>query len=182
MAAECDTLHLFVVSEDASLVPFSVRKELVRLGTAHLPNVILHDSGPYIISSATFPSYFLRDEDAAITAHAALDLAVFGRIAPALGITVRYVGEEKSSHVTALYNETMKARLPDMGIGCVEVPRLANAAGEIVSASSVRQAIQDGNLDAVADMLPETTLRYFQSDEAAPVTAAIRAMEEARHY
>lgn len=40
-ASECDTLHLFIVSEEASLVPFSVRKKLVLDGTAHVPNVIL---------------------------------------------------------------------------------------------------------------------------------------------
>ena len=73
-AAACDTLHLFVVSEDASLVPFAVRKKLIQEGTAHLPNVVLHDSGPYIISSATFPSYFLKDEAAVIAGHARLDL------------------------------------------------------------------------------------------------------------
>ena len=69
-AAACDTLHLFVVSEDASLVPFAVRKRLVAEGVKHLPNVILHDSGPYIISNATFPSYFLKDEAAVIDAAA----------------------------------------------------------------------------------------------------------------
>ena len=53
-SSQCDTLHLFVVSEDASLIPFSVRKKLVLAGTSHLANVICHDSGPYIISNATF--------------------------------------------------------------------------------------------------------------------------------
>ncbi len=47
-ASECDTLHIFIVSEDASLVPFPVRKKLVLEGTCHLPNVICHDSGPYL--------------------------------------------------------------------------------------------------------------------------------------
>ncbi len=181
-AGENDWVHLFLLSEEAGPIPFAVRKRLVKEGTGDVANVIVHDSGPYIISSATFPSYFLRDEDAAITAHAALDLAVFGKIAPVLGITARYVGEERSSHVTALYNETMKEKLPALGLRCVEVPRAVTAAGEIVSASSVRQAIQDGAVETVADMLPETTLRYFQSDEAAPVIAAVRAMGEARHY
>lgn len=101
-AAACDTLHLFVVSEDASLVPFAVRKKLVAEGVKHLPNVILHDSGPYIISNATFPSYFLKDEAAVIDGHARLDLAVFTRIAKALNITARYVGEEPTSQVTVL--------------------------------------------------------------------------------
>ena len=180
-AAENDWVHLFLLSEEAGPIPFSVRKRLVREGVADLKNVILHDSGPYIISSATFPSYFLRDEDAAILAHARLDLAVFGKIAATLGITARYVGEEKSSHVTALYNETMARELPALGLGFREIPRLA-LEGETVSASTVRQAIQDGELSSVACMLPESTLRYFESAEAAPVIAAIRAMEEARHY
>ena len=106
-AAACDTLHLFVVSEDASLVPFAVRRKLVEAGVAHLPNVVLHDSGPYIISNATFPSYFLKDEAAVIDGHARLDLAVFTKIAAALNITARYVGEEPTSQVTGLYNQIM---------------------------------------------------------------------------
>ena len=40
-AAACDTLHLFVVSEDASLVPFAVRKKLAAEGVKPLPNVVL---------------------------------------------------------------------------------------------------------------------------------------------
>ena len=180
-AAENDALHLFLLSEEAGPIPFSVRRKLVREGTADLDNVILHDSGPYIISSATFPSYFLRDEDAAILAHARLDLAVFGKIAAALGLTARYAGEEKSSHVTALYNETMAAELPKLGLAFRPIPRLA-IRGETVSASSVRQAIHDGELEKAAFMLPESSLRYFESEEAAPVIAAIRATDEARHY
>ena len=38
-ARENDLLHLFIVSEDASLVPFKVRKQLVMEGTAHLDNI-----------------------------------------------------------------------------------------------------------------------------------------------
>ena len=180
-AAENDALHLFLLSEEAGPIPFAVRKRLVREGVADLPNVILHDSGPYIISSATFPGYFLRDEDAAILAHAKLDLCVFGKIAAVIGVTARYAGEEKSSHVTALYNETMAAELPALGIAFREIPRLT-AEGETVSASTVRQAIHDGKLADIAFMLPESTRSYFESAEAAPVIAAIRRMDEARHY
>ena len=180
-AAENDWLHLFLLSEEAGPIPFAVRKKLVQEGIADLKNVILHETGPYIISSATFPSYFLRDEDAAILAHAKLDLAVFGKIAAVLGVTARYAGEEKSSHVTALYNESMAELLPKQGIRFQEVPRLT-IGGETVSASTVRQAIHDGHPERIAFMLPESTKRYFAGAEAAPVLAAIRAMEEARHY
>lgn len=142
-AAACDTLHLFVVSEDASLVPFAVRRKLVEAGVAHLPNVVLHDSGPYIISNATFPSYFLKDEAAVIDGHARLDLAVFTKIAAALNITARYVGEEPTSQVTGLYNQIMCEQLPKAGIECVVVPRKKQTARPSVlppSASACRAA------------------------------------------
>ena len=180
-ARENDFVHLFLLSEEAGPIPFAVRKKLVQAGVADLGNVIFHESGPYIISSATFPSYFLRDEDDAILAHARLDLAVFEKIAAALNLSARYVGEEKSSHVTALYNRTMAELLPRMGLAFREIPRL-QADGEIVSASTVRQAIHDGRLEDYRQLLPETTYAYFMSEEAAPVVAAIRAMPDPRHY
>ncbi|MBE6989924.1 MAG: [citrate (pro-3S)-lyase] ligase [Ruminococcaceae bacterium] len=180
-AAESDFVHLFVLSEESGPIPFAVRRQLVHRGVAHLPNVICHDSGPYIISSATFPSYFLPDEDAVIAAHARLDLAVFGQIAAALGVTRRYVGAEPASRVTAGYNRIMAERLPELGIECRVIPRLEEN-GRAISASTVRQAIHDGELAAVADMLPDATLRYFTSPEAAGVIRAIQAANDVRHY
>lgn len=180
-AAACDTLHLFVVSEDASLVPFAVRKKLVAEGVKHLPNVILHDSGPYIISNATFPSYFLKDEAAVIDGHARLDLAVFTRIAKALNITARYVGEEPTSQVTGLYNQIMCEQLPKAGIDCIVVPR-KEANGRAISASTVRQCLQTGDWDTLETLLPRTTLDYFRSQEAAPVLERIRKAGNVVHY
>ena len=39
-AAENNTVHIFVLSEEAGPIPFAVRKRLVEEGTAHLPNVV----------------------------------------------------------------------------------------------------------------------------------------------
>lgn len=180
-AAACDTLHLFVVSEDRSLIPFSVRKRLIQEGVRHLPNVVLHDSGPYIISSATFPSYFLKDESAVIEGHARLDLAVFLKIAAALGVTARYVGEEPTSQVTGLYNQIMREELPKAGIDCVVIPR-RTADGQPISASTVRQRLRDGDWDALKTMVPETTLAFFRSPEAAEILNTLRAAEDVVHY
>lgn len=180
-AAENNAVHLFVLSEEAGPIPFAVRRRLVREGTAHLSNVICHDSGPYIISGATFPSYFLKDGDTVIRAHAALDLAVFGRIAPCLNLTRRYVGEERTSHVTALYNEEMIRRLPELGIECRVVPRLERD-GQPVSASTVRQAIHDGRLEDIRPLVPDAAWDYFTSLEAGAVIAAIQAEQNVIHY
>ncbi|MBD5162743.1 MAG: [citrate (pro-3S)-lyase] ligase [Oscillibacter sp.] len=180
-AASCDALHLFLVSEDASLFPFAVRKKLVTEGVAHLPNVVCHDSGPYIISSATFPSYFLKDEAAVIEGHARLDLAIFVRIAQALGVTVRYVGEEPTSQVTGLYNQIMAAELPKAGIGCTVIPR-KEAEGAPISASAVRRLIRAGRLEEVRALVPRTTYAYLTSPEARPVIDRIRRAGDVTHY
>ena len=85
-----------------------MRKHLVEEGLRHLDNVVLHSSGPYIISQATFPSYFQKDEDEVSRSHALLDVTIFGKIAAQLGITRRYIGEEPFSRVTNLYNQVRK--------------------------------------------------------------------------
>ena len=180
-AAENDTVHLFVLSEEASLFPFAVRKRLVAEGTAHLGNVILHESGPYIISAATFPSYFLKDEDRIIRTHAALDLALFSSIAGALNVTRRYVGEEPTSHVTSLYNDIMARELPARGVECVILPRF-QIQGVPVSASTLRKALQAGDREAVRSLVPEPTWAYLTSPEAEPVLRAIRNSGDVIHY
>ena len=181
-SSENDVLHLFIVSEDASLVPFAVRKKLVIDGTAHLKNIVYHDTGPYIISSATFPSYFQKDDEAVIQSHANLDLEVFVKIAQALGINSRYVGEEPKSLVTGIYNRIMSEKLPEHGIRCVIVPRKTEASGQVISASNVRQAIKEGRLDDVKALIPESTYRFFASPEAEEVVRKIRGTDNVIHY
>ncbi|MBR3007516.1 MAG: [Stomatobaculum sp.] len=180
-ALENRLLHLFIVSEDASLVPFSVRKQLVMEGTADLKNIVYHDSGPYIISSATFPSYFQKDSDAVIESHARLDIDIFSRIAAALGITRRYVGEEPFSVVTSAYNRIMGEVLPQHGVELVVVPR-KESDGAVISASTVRTAIKEENWPLLETLVPESTLRFFRSAEAAALREKIRAAENVVHY
>ena len=180
-AGENDVLHIFIVSEDASLVPFEVRKRLVVEGTSHLTNVIYHDTGPYIISSATFPSYFQKDDEAVIESHANLDLEVFVRIAETLGINARYVGEEPKSLVTGIYNRIMSEKLPEHGVKCVIVPRKTEG-GEVISASNVRQAIKEGRLEDIRGLVPESTYKFFASAEAEEVIRKIRGTDNVIHY
>ena len=178
---ENDWVHLFIVSEDQSLVPFSVRKMLVQQGVSHLANVICHDSGDYIISSATFPSYFQENENAVIESNALLDLEIFSQIAKTLGIQRRYVGEEPFSRVTHLYNQIMQQKLPEHGIECVVIPRQSRG-NQIISASKVRQCIKTGDFAQVQKMVPVSTYDYFMSDAAQPVISRIQQTEQVEHY
>lgn len=180
-AAENDIVHLFIVSEDKSLVPFQVRKKLVQEGVAHLPNVYCHESGSYIISSATFPSYFQENDNAVIESNAMLDLQIFGHIAKALGIQRRYVGDEPFSRVTHLYNQIMQTQLPMQGVECIVVPRKANAQ-QIISASAVRQAIKENDFERVKAMLPPTSYQFFCSPEAQPIITRIQQSDNVIHY
>ena len=180
-SSENDYVHIFIVSEEASLVPFEIRKRLVIEGTSHLKNLIYHDTGDYIISSSTFPSYFQKDDSAVIESHAELDLSIFVKIAEVLGINSRYVGEEPKSLVTGIYNRIMSSKLPEHGINCVIVPRKEND-GEIISASTVRQAIKNDQLEKLHGLVPESTYKFFTSSEAQPVINRIKGAENVIHY
>ncbi len=162
-AGQVDALHLFLVGEDRSEIPAAHREALVRQGVADLPGVTVHPGTPYIISAATFPTYFLRTQGEAARAYAQLDLTIFGRrVAPALGITRRFAGEEPLSPSTALYNQAMLEVLPPLGVEAVILPRL-ELGGQPVSASRVRQLWRQGNWRALEELTPPDTLAYLKA-------------------
>ncbi|MDR1516186.1 MAG: [citrate (pro-3S)-lyase] ligase [Synergistaceae bacterium] len=174
-------VHIFVVSEDASFFPFADRYELVERGVFSLQNVTLHQTRSYMISSAVFPSYFLKDDDEAVAAQAHLDLNIFKKIASAMGISRRYVGTEPSSRVTGLYNSIMREELPKSGIECVEAER-AKLDGQPISASLVRQAIHDGDMDAVRSMVPQSTYDYLETERGREIVKRLRESISVVHH
>lgn len=162
-AAECDRLYIFVLSEDKSEFSAADRMEMVKLGTADLPNVTVLPTGPYLISSATFPTYFLKDRESAEQVHCLLDIEIFSRYyAPKFGITRRYVGTEPLSQMTNQYNDALKTHLPAKGIQLREIPRLEQDAIP-VSASAVRAHKAAGEPDKLRQLVPDTTYQYLIS-------------------
>lgn len=122
-AAQCALVHLFILSENKSRFSTVDRLELARRGVADLNNVV-HPTSDYLISSATFPDYFLKDKVRAKEINCRLDLQIFAeRFAAPLGITVRFVGTEPTYRVTSTYNQQMKTVRPPLGVEVVEVPR-----------------------------------------------------------
>ena len=157
-AAACDLLYLFVVSEDASAFPAKVRFELVRRGTADLQNVIVTESRDYLVSRATFPTYFIKDRASTAHVQTDLDIAIFTeRIAPALCITRRFVGTEPFCPVTRAYNERMKQLLPACGIELIEIERKDG-----ISASKVRALMEQGDLAGIRKLVPDATYEYIK--------------------
>lgn len=160
-AKACDHLYVFVLSEDKSRFSAQDRMMLVKDGTADLPNVTVLPTGPYLISSATFPTYFLKDREKAQTVQCLLDIEVFVKYyVPHFGITHRFVGTEPLSQMTNQYNEALLQFLPKHNIHVVELPRLEQQKGAI-SASKVRADIDLKNFANVRAMVPATTLRHL---------------------
>lgn len=161
-AKECDHVYVFVLSEDKSRFSAVDRMEMVRRGTADLPNVTVLPTGPYLISSATFPTYFLKEREKAGDIQCQLDVEIFARhFAPRFGISRRYVGTEPLSPMTRQYNEILKATLPGKGVELREINRLETAESPI-SASAVRASLSGGDMAALSRLLPQTTLDYIQ--------------------
>ena len=116
-AGQCDFLYVFLVSEDRSFFSARDRLELARRNLADLPNVAVCPTGDYMISAATFPTYFLKDQSRAAECSTELDLKIFAEhFARPLGITRRFVGEEPFCPVTRAYNRQMLKLLPTWGI------------------------------------------------------------------
>ena len=163
-AKECDHLYVFILSEDKSRFSAQDRLALVKAGTADLTNVTVLPTGPYLISSATFPTYFLKERDKAQTVQCLLDIAVFTKYyAPRFGITHRFVGTEPLSQMTNQYNQALLRHLPDWGIAVREIPRATS--GDIpISASYVRSLLGKGQYDTLKALVPETTYRYLEQN------------------
>ncbi|MGI5101202.1 [citrate (pro-3S)-lyase] ligase [Treponema vincentii] len=180
-AAAVDHLHLFMVSDDASAIPFAVRERLIKENTAHFKNISYHRTQDYLISSATFPAYFLRDSDEAIALQAALDADIFIAIAHALNITHRFVGDEPFSHVTGLYNRILQDSLPAHGVQLHVIPRKTEN-GVPISASAARRLLQQEDWTKLAAIVPPATLRFFQSPEGSRIIQSLKQVKDITHY
>lgn len=174
-AAEfCQHLFIFVVQEERSHFPAEIRFRLITEGVRDIPNVTAVNSSSYLISAASFPTYFLKEKSRIMEDQAELDCTLFAeKIAPPLRITQRFVGSEPLDPMTNEYNTQMQKVLPAHGIQVVCVPRF-----EIdslpVSASRVRKLLGEGGPEAVRRLVPETTFAFLQSEEAFPILQALR--------
>ncbi len=155
---QCEQVYVFVLSENKGFFSAEDRLEMVKQGAKHLPNVTVLPTGPYLISSATFPTYFLKEDNNVSTAQCQLDIAVFKKYyIPHFGITKRFVGEEPFCPITRQYNEALKSDLP---IPIIEIPRFA-IGGTAVSAGAVRKLLKSGDFKAASALVPETTAAFF---------------------
>lgn len=191
-ASQVDNLYVIVVKEDRSRFPYVERKAMIEAGCAGLDNVVVCEGSDYAISAATFPTYFLKKLDDATDTQIALDLDLFvNHIAKPLGVTVRFAGSEPEDALTRRYNELMAEILPGTSVAVVrqahqpdpelvkgsalrqarrpidfvEIPRLEQN-GNPISATSLRRALDKGNLKEAMEYIPKSTIPYLVADLA----------------
>lgn len=191
-ASQVDNLYVIVVKEDRSRFPYVERKAMIEAGCAGLDNVVVCGGSDYAISAATFPTYFLKKLDDATDTQIALDLDLFvNHIAKPLGVTVRFAGSEPEDALTRRYNELMAEILPGTSVAVVrqdhqpdpelvkgsalrqarrpidfvEIPRLEQKSKPI-SATSLRRALDKGNLKEAMEYIPKSTVPYLVADLA----------------
>jgi [citrate (pro-3S)-lyase] ligase len=159
-AKENNHVIIFLVEEDQSVFPFKTRLELVSKSIKHLKNVQVVPSTPYIISNATFPTYFLKKLNDVAKQQMILDVTIFKKyFIPICGIQKRYVGSEPTDETTEAYNQTMKSLIKDQ---LVIVDRIAHQ-GKIISASYVRMLAKEKKFDFIKPLVPRATYQFLKS-------------------
>lgn len=166
---ENENVIIFIVEEDKSIFPFKIRYEIVKDSVRDLENVIVIPGGKYIISSATFPNYFLKQNDNILKEYTKLDCNIFGKyFSNIFNIKKRYVGSEDNCKVTNIYNETLVSLLPKYDVEVEIVSRKKNS-DEPISASKVRELIKENNMEKVKSLVPKTTFDFLTSKEGEKV-------------
>jgi len=158
-----DILYIFVVEENKFIFSFEERFKMVQSGVENFSNVIVIPAGRFMISTLTFPGYFIKESSTKKYYDSFLDLKIFAKyIAPGFGISVRFVGTEPSDEVTAQYNRDMHIILNSSGINVIEIPR-KKINDEVISASFVRQFMKNGEWEKIRKIVPETTYMVLKN-------------------
>lgn len=152
-------LILFLVETNASKIDFKTRLDILKKSVLHLNNVYILPSTDYMISRATFPTYFLKDEEGS-KAYTHLDISIFKKyFLPIFEIDTRYVGDEELDPLTNLYNKTMKDILDDQLI----VIKRKTFNNNIISASYVRKLAKAKKFNEIKDIVPKETYKFLIS-------------------
>lgn len=168
-SSKCGTLVIIPLADNKhNMFSEKDRTEIIRNSTSSFKNIIIAPSSQYTISSAVFPSYFLKSLSEAAETQMMLDLNIFSsHIANALDASIRFVGSEPKDILTLNYNTMMHNILPKKGISIDEIDRLTDTHGQPYSASRVRQAIEEQRLGDALSMVAPAAIPALLAEAAA---------------
>ena len=158
---QVDRLFVLLIEDDLGIVSYAERFAMAVEGTRDLPNVKIVPGGPFQATRNVFQEYFVKVKPTDMRESAMVDTLIFAEIiAKRLGITRRFLGDERHNPKMQFFNELLKEMLPPYGIEVIELPR-AQAGGRAISASLARNAAAEGDRKTLLANIPETTLRFF---------------------
>lgn len=149
-----DHVIVFILEEDKSMYSFKERYSLAYIALSNLKNVTILPSSNYIVSSLTFPTYFLKSEEIINSEYAKIDALIFKNyFMKELNIKCRYVGEEVNT-IMVQYNNTLKEVLGDK---LIIIPRLNK-----ISASIVREYVKNNQIEEAIKYIPLSIATLFE--------------------
>lgn len=159
--ARVDYLYIFIVEEDLSDFTFEERYRMASLCFGNNKRVSIVPSGKFIISQETFSEYFSKNNLQDNVIVPVKDVEFFGKyIAPKLGISYRFVGQEPYDNVTKQYNDVLKSNLSKYDVKLIEIERL-KVEDRFVSATFIRKNIYEGKVDNIKEHLPQEVYEYL---------------------
>ena len=152
-------LVVFVVEEDKSVFSFKERLSLCYLATKRFNNVYVMPSSKYVVSSLTFPDYFLKDASVKAIQNAKIDALIFrDYFMKELHINKRYVGSEKDEYMK-IYNDSLKEVLDDK----LEIIERIKEDGDVVSAKRVRKLFEEQRFEEALKYCPNECYLVLKS-------------------
>ena len=138
------------------------------------------DTSRYAVSAATFPSYFLRKNDEKARLQMEVDVRLFAaHLAPAFGVTRRFVGHEPYCETTAAYN-ARDGRVPARATASTwsRCARTTDGDGFISATTRARRRSRPGDLDALASAsCRQPTLAFLASPEGQAIARRLREQD-----
>ncbi|QVK21128.1 GNAT family N-acetyltransferase [Mycoplasmatota bacterium] len=149
---ENENVLVFVVEEDKSEFPFKFRYELCKRVAKRFSNVTVIPSTVYMISKATFSTYFIKDKGLINELFAKIDFEIFKKyFVKIFNIKKRYIGTEPICAVTNSYNKVMLS--DGFEVILVERKKLKD---KYISASIVRELLKI-DINLIKEYVPRET-------------------------
>lgn len=159
--SQVDELIVFIVEEDRSFFSTKDRFSIVKNEYKNDNKVKVVLGGPYIISQATFPTYFLKEVDKNASTYTELDARIFvEKISKDLNISVRFLGEEPNDILTDIYNKNLLKTCEDNNFKIQIIERKKDGE-KVISASRVRELLESGEIDKALELVPKSTKEFI---------------------
>ena len=159
-------LYCFVADDFESAMPFEDRFRLVREGVADIQNVTVVPGGMFVASSKFYASrYSSLGTDADLDAYIGVadkEMKVFAeRVAPALGINIRFSGGDPVGGATRAYNMALQEVLAQYDIAFQMIPKTVSYDAVLID-EMIDKYIKEQQFDAINALAPPATVQYIK--------------------